>query len=110
MRSNGRRDNDNGGRDKKGRSPKSGYLLLQMKWQRGNNPARHAEQSTMRTQKYIQQIFAQSSEEFPINRQGSEVAAYRRPSVKRVDRLEESLYWLVSAAMLVYLLLGVISR
>ena len=110
MRSNGRRDNDNGGRDKKGGSPKSRYLLLQMKWQRRKNPAWHAEQSTMRTQKYIEQILAESSEEFPINRQGSEVAAYRRPSVKRIDRLEESVYWLVSAAMLVYLLLGVISR
>ena len=110
MRSNGRRDNDNGGRDKKGWSPKSGYLFLQMKWQRGKNPAWHAEQSTMRTGKYIQQIFAESSKEFPMNRQGSEVAAYRRPSVKRVDRLEESLYWLLSAATLIYLLLGIIGR
>ena len=36
--------------------------------------------------------------------------ASRPLSSRRVDRLEESLYWLVSAAMLVCLLLGVISR
>src|ERR1700719_2508258 len=41
--------------------------------------------------------FEDSGQEFEINRRLSQLAARRLPSVKRVDRLEESLYWLFSA-------------
>jgi hypothetical protein len=34
----------------------------------------------------------------------------RLPSVKRADHLEESVYWVLSAVMVVYLLLGIIGR
>ena len=54
--------------------------------------------------------FADSGQEFEINRRLSELAARRLPSVKRVDRLEESLYWLFSAVTLAYLLLEIIGR
>jgi hypothetical protein len=37
-------------------------------------------------------------------------ALHRLPSIKRADRLEESVYWVLSAAMLVYLLFEIISR
>jgi hypothetical protein len=42
--------------------------------------------------------------EFEINWRASKVDVRRLPSVKGVDRREESLYWLFSAALLVYLL------
>jgi hypothetical protein len=35
---------------------------------------------------------------------------HRLPSIKRADRLEESVYWVLSAAMLIYLLIEIISR
>jgi hypothetical protein len=54
--------------------------------------------------------FEESGKEFDINRQGDTGAAYRRTPLQRVDRLEESLYWLLSAAMLVYFLLEIIGR
>jgi hypothetical protein len=38
------------------------------------------------------------------------LALHRLPSIKRADRLEESVYWVLSAAILVYLLLEIISR
>jgi hypothetical protein len=44
-----------------------------------------------------------------INSKASGFAARRLPSV-RVDRLEDSLYWLFSGATLVYLLLEIIGR
>ncbi len=53
--------------------------------------------------------FEESSKEFEINRKASKVAN-RLPSVERVDRLEEAIYWLLSAATLLYLLLGVTGR
>jgi hypothetical protein len=54
--------------------------------------------------------FEDSGQEFEINRRLSKLAARRLPSVKRVDRLEESLYWLFSAVTLAYLLLEIIGR
>ncbi len=54
--------------------------------------------------------FEDSSKEFEINRRANKVVAHRPPSVEPVDRLEESVYWLLSAATLVYLLLGIIGR
>jgi hypothetical protein len=56
---------------------------------------------TMETPKYILQ------EKLEIDRRASQVAT-RRPLLTK--RLEESLYWLLSAATLVYLLLGIIGR
>jgi hypothetical protein len=44
-----------------------------------------------------------------INSKASGLAARRLPSV-RVDRLEDSLYWLFSGATLVYILLEIIGR
>ena len=52
--------------------------------------------------------FEASSEEFEIKRKAGNVAARRIPSVGRFDRLEESLYWLLSAATLIYLVLEII--
>jgi hypothetical protein len=37
-------------------------------------------------------------------------ALHRIPSIKRVDRFEESIYWVLSAVMLVYLLLEIIGQ
>jgi hypothetical protein len=54
--------------------------------------------------------FKESGREFEINRRASEVVASRLSGIKRVGRLEESLYWLFSAAMLGYLLLEIIGR
>jgi hypothetical protein len=48
--------------------------------------------------------------EFEGNRRASKVAASRLPGVHRVGRLEESLYWLFSAAVLGYLLLEIIGH
>ena len=52
--------------------------------------------------------FEASSEEFEISRKAGNVAARRIPSVGRFDRFEESLYWLLSAATLIYLVLELI--
>jgi hypothetical protein len=41
-------------------------------------------------------------------RKTSKVAARRTPPLGRMNRLEESLYWFLSAAALVYLFLGLI--
>jgi hypothetical protein len=57
----------------------------------------------------LQAGLGESSKEFEINRNASKVAN-RLPSVGRGDRLEESIYWLLSAATLVYLFLGITSR
>jgi hypothetical protein len=48
----------------------------------------------------------------PLGTKGKsqKLALHRLPSIKRADRLEESVYWVLSAAMLVYLLLEIISR
>jgi len=54
--------------------------------------------------------FEASSEAFEIKRTTGNVAARRIPSVGRFDRLEESLYWLLSAAMLIYLVLEIIGH
>jgi hypothetical protein len=54
--------------------------------------------------------FEDGGKEFEINRRASKVAVDRLPGVKRVGRLEESVYWLFSAAMLGYLLLEIIGR
>jgi hypothetical protein len=72
----------------------------------------------MGTPKYAQQGtkftpregFEDGGKEFEINRRASKVGARRSPGVERVSRLEESLYWLFSAAMLSYLLLQIIGR
>jgi hypothetical protein len=54
--------------------------------------------------------FQGSSQEFEVNRSAKEAAARRLTAVARMDRFEESAYWLLSAATLVYLLLAIISR
>jgi hypothetical protein len=45
-----------------------------------------------------------------ISSKASGFAVRRLPSVQRVDRLEDSLYWLFSGATLAYLLLEIIGR
>jgi hypothetical protein len=54
--------------------------------------------------------FKECGKKVEIDRKASKVAARRPLSSRRVDRLEESLYWLLSAAALVYLLLGIIGH
>jgi hypothetical protein len=61
--------------------------------------------------KYVQQNMTAGFEggrEELGKRKSSKVAARRIPPPGRMDRLEESLYWLLSAAALVYLFLGLI--
>ena len=45
---------------------------------------------------------------FGIKGKSQKLALHRLPSIKRVDRLEESVYWVLSAAMLVYLFLEIV--
>ena len=54
--------------------------------------------------------FDGSDKELGINWRAGKIAARRLPQVKRMGRLEESLYWLFSAAILSYLLLEIIGR
>jgi hypothetical protein len=51
--------------------------------------------------------FKETSNQFEIDLR-AKVSARRLFLTKRVDRLEESLYWLLSAAIVIYLLLGII--
>lgn len=54
--------------------------------------------------------FAETRTGFEVKRKVRKVGARRIPSVGRIDRLEESFYWLLSAATLDYLVLGIIGR
>jgi hypothetical protein len=45
-----------------------------------------------------------------IKGEAQKSALARLPSVKRADRLEELVYWALSAVMVAYLLLGIIGR
>ena len=54
--------------------------------------------------------FEATSNEFQIERRTGKVGARRLPSVGWIDRLEDSLYWLLSTATLLYLVLGIIGR
>jgi hypothetical protein len=45
-----------------------------------------------------------------VTRAAGKVVFDRRRSIERVGRLEESLYWLLSAATLIYLLFGIIGH
>jgi hypothetical protein len=57
---------------------------------------------------WLQTGFAEGGPRIEIHQKPDELAAQRLPSVERVDRLEESLYWLLSAATLIYFLFGII--
>ena len=48
--------------------------------------------------------FEGRSKAFEINRKSGKVVVSRYPSIGRMNRLEESLYWFLSAATLIYLL------
>ena len=50
------------------------------------------------------------SDEIEIDLQTNSVIGHRLPAVQRVDHLEDSLYWLVSGATLVYLVLAIIGQ
>jgi hypothetical protein len=118
-----RRDTDYGERDKKGRSLQCGCLFLEKAiGGAGSTQLVTWKQDTMETPDYLQEKtkFAQrelpaaefegSSQEFEVNRSAKEAAARRLTAVARMDRFEESAYWLLAAATLIYLLLGIISR
>jgi len=49
------------------------------------------------------------SEEFEINLKAGQAAAPPLPSIGRMDRFEESLYWFISAATLIYLLFVIVT-
>jgi hypothetical protein len=53
--------------------------------------------------------FEESSKTFEIYGSAGKVSASLLPSVRRIDPFEESLYWLLSAAVLSYLLFVIIS-
>jgi hypothetical protein len=57
---------------------------------------------------WLQAGLGESSQKFRIHREVNNLATCRLPAVRQVDRLEESLYWLLSAAMIIYFLLGII--
>jgi hypothetical protein len=57
---------------------------------------------------WLQAGFSESSQKFRIHREADNLAIYRLPAVRQGDRLEESLYWLLSAAMIIYFFLGII--
>jgi hypothetical protein len=48
--------------------------------------------------------FEGRSKAFEINRKSGKVVVSRYPSIGRMDRFEESLYWFLSAATLIFLL------
>jgi hypothetical protein len=64
----------------------------------------------LETRDRLMKGFEDSSKEFGINGRASKIAGRRLPPVKRGDRLQESLYWLFTAALLGYLLLEIIGR
>jgi hypothetical protein len=49
------------------------------------------------------------SEEFETNQRAAQPAAPPLPSVGQMDRFEESLYWLISAATLIYFLFVIVT-
>jgi hypothetical protein len=51
-----------------------------------------------------------SSNQNEIDLKANSVVGHRLPAVQRVDHLEDSLYWLVSGATLVYLVLAIIGQ
>jgi hypothetical protein len=53
--------------------------------------------------------YEESSKAFEINRKADKVSASRTSSIGRIDRFEESLYWFLSAATLIYLLFEIVS-
>jgi hypothetical protein len=57
---------------------------------------------------WLQAGFGESSQRLRIYREIDNSSIYRLPGAGQVDRFEESLYWLLSAAMIIYFLLGII--
>jgi hypothetical protein len=49
-------------------------------------------------------------QQLEIKGKSQKLALHRLPTIKRADRLEESVYWVLSAVTVVYLLLGIIGR
>jgi hypothetical protein len=49
--------------------------------------------------------FEKGGHQLAITRKGSRTMVCRLPAVERIDRLEEAIYWLLSAVTLTYLLL-----
>jgi hypothetical protein len=54
--------------------------------------------------------FEKGGHQLAITRKGGETMFRRLPPVERIDRLEESIYWLLSAVTLTYLLLELIGH
>ena len=54
--------------------------------------------------------FAETGKRFEMKRKVRKVTARRILSAGRINRLEEALYWLLPAATLGYLVLGIIGR
>ena len=52
----------------------------------------------------------EAGQQLEIKLKSRKLALHRLPSIRRADRLEESVYWMLSAVMVVYLLLGIIGR
>jgi hypothetical protein len=57
---------------------------------------------------WLQAGFEETGQKLKIHPEADNLAVYRLPSVGRTDRLEESLYWLLSASTIIYFLLGII--
>jgi len=54
--------------------------------------------------------YEKGGHELTIIRKGGKTMFRRLPAVERIDRLEESIYWLLSAVTLTYLLLVVMGH
>jgi hypothetical protein len=52
--------------------------------------------------------FGKTGKEFEIARKVRKVATRRGHAVRQIDRFEESLYWMLSAVTLIYLMLWII--
>jgi hypothetical protein len=52
----------------------------------------------------------EAGQQSEIRLKSQKLALYRLPSIERADRLEESVYWVLSAVLVAYLLLGIIGR
>jgi hypothetical protein len=52
----------------------------------------------------------EGGQQLQIKLKSQKLALHRLPSIKRADRLEESVYWVLSAVMVIYFLLWIIGR
>ncbi len=85
------------------RQVEDGATLLQVTGGPSQRPTRFFEACER-----LPQGFEKGGNEFAMTRKAGETMVRRLPAVERIDRLEESICWLLSAATLTYVLLELI--